>query len=62
MTFHTINIVFLLLTIVAVSQGTDTIAQLAQQSIQEQRQIEADDVMSFEEFRQYYVSTERLTS
>ena len=37
-------------------------AQLAQQSIQEQRQIEADDVMSFEEFRQYYVSTERLTS
>ena len=37
-------------------------AQLAQQSIQEQRQIEADDVMPFEEFRQYYVSTERLTS
>ena len=36
-------------------------AHMAQQSMQEQRQIEADDVMSFEEFRQHYVSVEQLT-
>ena len=35
-------------------------AQMAQQSVEAQRQIEADDVMPFEEFRQHYVSAERL--
>ncbi len=36
-------------------------AQMAQDSIDEQRQIEAADTMPFEDFRQYYVSADRLT-
>ena len=36
-------------------------AQMAQDSIDEQRQIEEADTMPFEDFRQYYVSADRLT-
>jgi glutamate--cysteine ligase len=35
-------------------------AQLAQQSLQEQRDIEARDTMPFEHYRQQYISPERL--